>query len=162
MVAQNGEPMTYKYLDAKDLEGIPIKNSYLLIGQLGLNAIDAKHLPLIEAAMTGNFFANCEIIEAFTNGHIEGIPINYECALVFADVFHETNLTGNDPALMVANAKNLGNILAKLDRLDEAIKYYHDAIKLMVDKLPLADWDFRVYRYLEETILQKQEMEAQN
>ncbi|MFN8301951.1 MAG: hypothetical protein U0U46_05625 [Saprospiraceae bacterium] len=135
----------FKYVADEDLkvqEGFPL--AYKLIADKRI-LIDSNYLPVLELAEKGDSMAWFEMQEAFAYG-TQGVPKHYGLARKYTDLIMKLN-QGRDEAV-VEGFLNSAKLELDAGNLEAAKQDLVQAIKAMVDKLPLEKWDMKIFDIL--------------
>lgn len=103
--------------------------------------IDARFLPVLEAAERGDFFAQLEMQEAFATG-TQGIPKHYMLARKYTDQILEFNRGKVKPE--IEGLKNSAILELQEGNKTATKQNLVEAIKLMVNQIPPENWDWEI------------------
>jgi hypothetical protein len=147
---------SFKYLSEQDL-----KVEYGLLRALWLIQkeriiIDAHYIPVLELAERGDFFAQCEMQEAFASG-TQGVPKHYGLARRYTDMIMEFNRGKVVPE--VEALRNSAKLELGVGNIEVAKQELVQAAKLMTNNLPSEKWDFDIFSSIQKLITQGQNHE---
>ena len=114
--------------------------------------IDSDYLFALEAAERGNLPAVCEMATLFCVG-AHGLPRNYNIARIYIDALKDYNQ--DHPEAYINALYNSGILEYSFNNFSTAMPEFIKAAKHMVIHLPLEQWTFEVFDYIEQISLKQ-------
>ncbi len=135
----------FKYFSLADAKCIGSFSRALSVLEKEKILLDSQYLPVLEAAERGDFFAQLEMQEAFASGTRE-VPKHYGLARRYTDMIIEYNRGRIEPE--IESFVNSASLEYEAGNLESTKKDLAQAIKLMVNNLPLEKWKFDTFSFL--------------